>query len=224
MQVLIRLAFVRQEMLHLDELGRISFSLPKSKELSWLLRHGAPSLGISMDPAGWVQVADVLAYLKVSYDELAVLVQENSKNRLQLDHQRIRACQGHSNDNPAIVIEALEASWSTSTTVDSVWHGTHVEALKTIAKQGIKPMGRTHVHCAASMDSPVGKRANVDIVLEISSKRIRQAGFTLYQAFNGVVLVRFVPSSCILHLHPQTRKGRAKVKALESLFNISTAL
>ena len=44
----------------------MSAFIEKSKKVSWLLRHGASSRGVSMDAAGWVDIADVLRELRLS--------------------------------------------------------------------------------------------------------------------------------------------------------------
>src|SRR5262245_52781333 len=99
-----------------------------SKQLSWLLRHGAPSEGISMDAAGWVAIADVLGALRISRGQLDEVVRENNKSRLEVRGDRIRACQGHSREGMPVTEDALEASWEPHKGAASLWHGTHTEA------------------------------------------------------------------------------------------------
>ena len=71
----------------------------RSKHLSWLLRHGAVEAGLAMDPAGWADVADVLARTKMTRAQLEEAVRTNTKGRLQQEGDRVRACQGHSQAN-----------------------------------------------------------------------------------------------------------------------------
>src|SRR4051794_5142943 len=135
-----------------------------SKKLSWLLRHGAPSEGIAMDAAGWVAVADVLRALALTRDELASVVELNTKSRLDLRGERIRASQGHSTEGMPVTHDALEASWERFIGEGPLWHGTAVDALPGIAREGIVPQARTHVHLTDALDSKVGKRASVDVM------------------------------------------------------------
>jgi putative RNA 2'-phosphotransferase len=189
-----------------------------SKKLSWLLRHGAPSVGVAMDAAGWVAVDDVLRTLKLSRSTLEQVVEENNKSRLELDGDRVRASQGHSREGMPVTVEALEASWTLLAGVERVWHGTSVDALAGIASEGIHPARRTHVHLAEALESRVGKRANVDVMLAVSTEKLRLAGIGLFRSANGVVLARRVPPDCIVQVKVIGRRGRERKTELRALF------
>ncbi|MCS6898497.1 MAG: RNA 2'-phosphotransferase [Myxococcales bacterium] len=175
-----------------------------SKKLSWLLRHGAGKAGLSMDEAGWAPVEEVLAKLQISRELLVQAVEENSKARLEMAGGRIRACQGHSLEGMPVTREALEASWSGYTGAGPLWHGTSVDAVPSILREGILAVGRTHVHLAEATDSKVGKRARVDMLLEVSVAGLRAAGLGIFRSSNGVLLVRYVPPSCLVGVIAQT--------------------
>jgi putative RNA 2'-phosphotransferase len=181
----------------------------KSKRLSWLLRHGAGEVGLTMDAAGWAPVAEVLAHTRLSPAELAHVVARNNKGRLQLEGERVRACQGHSTDDMPVTAEALEASWARAE-VDTAWHGTSPGVVDAILADGLHPMRRTHVHLAPSPDSRVGKRASVAVLLQICVRRLEHAGLPLWRSPNGVLLVRRVPPGCIVALRPISRRARAQ--------------
>jgi putative RNA 2'-phosphotransferase len=172
----------------------------RSRRLSWLLRHGADEAGLAMDAAGWASVADVLALLDLEPAELERVVAENDKGRLELDGDRIRACQGHSTAGTPVEAGALEASWALHEGDDDLWHGTSREVVASILRDGLHPARRTHVHLADARDSRVGKRARVDVLLRISASRIRAAGHDLYRSPNGVVLARAVPADAIIEV------------------------
>ena len=173
-----------------------------SRRLSWLLRHGAVERGLAMDEAGWAAVDDVVAAAGITRAELLRAVEENDKRRLQLDGQRIRACQGHSQAGTPVTREALEASWEPYAGDGLLWHGTGRHALAGIAERGILPGARTHVHLAETPDSHVGKRAAVDVLVAVSAARLQAAGLPVFRAPNGVVLVRRVPPDCIVETRP----------------------
>ncbi len=187
-----------------------------SKKMSWLLRHGAASEGITMDAAGWVDIAAVLRALRLSQAELDAVVRDNSKSRFEVEGSRIRATQGHSTAPGAVSLDALEASWAQYEGEASLWHGTSTLAIEGIAREGIQSIARTHVHLAAATDSHVGKRANVAVLLEVSVLRLREQGIAVFQSPNGVVLVRSVPASCIVGLVGVTREGRAREAELRA--------
>lgn len=190
----------------------------KSKQLSRLLRHSASEVGLDMDQAGWVDVGPVLRTLHMSRAELEMVVRDNNKGRLQLEGERVRACQGHSLDNRAVTREALEQSWTVYSGDASVWHGTNVDAVASIARDGILAVARTHVHLAPAMTSKVGKRASVHVMLEVSPARVRAAGLGLYVAPNGVVLAREIPAACVIRLQAMTKRARERQAELTGLF------
>jgi putative RNA 2'-phosphotransferase len=189
-----------------------------SKQLSWLLRHGAREAGVSMDAAGWVPVSEVLRFLGASRAELDEAVAQNTKARLEVHGERIRACQGHSTEGMPVTQEALEASWRERTSDGSIWHGTSVKVLAAIAREGIVPQARTHVHLTSELGSAVGKRAQVDVMLEVSPARLRAEGLRVFESPNGVVLVRKVPPGCIVGLRAMVEKARRNEANLRALF------
>jgi len=171
-----------------------------------------------MDAAGWVAVEDVLRALSMTEDELEEVVAKNNKSRLERVGERIRACQGHSREGMPVTLEALEASWQAIMGDDEIWHGTKLDALEGIAKEGILPGARTHVHLAEEVDSKVGKRAQVAVMLKVSVSRLREQGFIVYKSPNGVVLVRQVPVDCIVDLKAMTEKARREEARLREMF------
>jgi putative RNA 2'-phosphotransferase len=199
-------------------LGAAMNTVEKSKTLSWLLRHGAGEAGVAMDAAGWVPVPLVLAYLGLGRGELEEVVRSNTKSRLELAGDRVRACQGHSTENMPVTREALEASWRAYDAGGSLFHGTTVEATEPIAREGLVPQKRTHVHLAPSLESKVGKRSATPVVLEVSCERLRAAAEPIFEAQNGVVLVRRVPVACIVGLCCTTKAARGQEQALRARF------
>ncbi|CAN92122.1 probable RNA 2'-phosphotransferase [Sorangium cellulosum So ce56] len=188
-----------------------------SKKLSWLLRHAAPSQGVAMDDAGWVAVDDVLKALRISRPVLDEVVEKNTKNRLEIRGDRMRASQGHSRDGMPVTLAGLEASWEEVHDDASIWHGTSVDAVRGIARDGIRPAARTHVHCTDALGSAVGKRAKVDVMLEISPARLRARGVRVFRSQNGVILVREVPVQCLVGLLPIVARAQREAEALRAL-------
>ena len=92
-----------------------------------------------------------------------------------------------------------------------------MDALPGIARLGIVAAGRTHVHLAAAVDSTVGKRSGVDVLLEVSPERLVDAGCRLYRSPNGVILVREVPPGCIVELNAVTRRARKAEASLRAI-------
>lgn len=195
-------------------------AIARSKELSWLLRHGAREVGLAMDEAGWVAIADVLARIGMDRDELDEAVRTNTKGRLQIDGDRVRACQGHSLAGTPVTREALERSWRLHDGDEPLWHGTSRAAIDGIAKDGILPIARTHVHLAPSESSLVGKRSNVAFLLAIDPPRVRAEGLGIFVAPNGVVLVRAVPPRCIVGVRATSRTALAELDEVHRVLGL----
>lgn len=151
-----------------------------------------------MTPDGWALIEDVCKLLRMDRTALATAVEQNDKARLQVDGDRIRACQGHSATGMPVTREALENSWRRVTPEDLLWHGTNNTALEQITREGLKPGRRTHVHLAPTRNSHVGRRSAVDVLLGIDPAKLGQP---VFEAPNGVLLVRSVPSEAIRVIH-----------------------
>lgn len=179
----------------------------RSKQLSRLLRHTAGERGLAMTPDGWAEVADVCALLGIDRTTLLRAVEHNDKSRLELDGDRIRAGQGHSLEGMPVTAEALEQSWRRVEPAELLWHGTSVAAVAGIARTGLEPGRRTHVHLAPAADSHVGRRSAVDLLLGIDPARLREQGIGVFEAPNGVLLARRVPAGAICRVDSASRAG-----------------
>jgi putative RNA 2'-phosphotransferase len=192
-----------------------------SQKLSWLLRHGANEAHVTMDTAGWCSIEHVLRYIGMTRDDLDAIVRDNTKSRLEVRNNQIRACQGHSLMGTPVTLEALEASWVPDLRDTLIWHGTSIGALESIAREGLLAGDRTHVHLASETDSKVGKRAGVDVLLGIDTIKLRSTGISLYRSPNGVLLARSVSHECIAQLQALSRSALADESALRRLFHLS---
>ncbi|TDD44145.1 RNA 2'-phosphotransferase [Kribbella antibiotica] len=165
-----------------------------SRALSKLLRHTAGERGLAMSLDGRAAIADVLAVLGMERGRLDRAVEENDKQRLQVDGERIRACQGHSLAGMPVTREALENSWERVYPTEHLWHGTTQGVVPLIQREGLKPGRRTHVHLAADQR----RRTGADVQL-----RVNPVNLVVYRAPNGVLLVREVPPDAIVDaVHP----------------------
>jgi putative RNA 2'-phosphotransferase len=184
------------------------------KRLSWLLRHGALEAGLAMDTAGFADIEDVLRIAGLTRAELDRIVDENNKSRYEVRGTRVRACQGHSSGTP-VTLEGLEASWDVFHGDALVFHGTGVDAARSILAEGIRSMERSHVHLAESTSSTVGKRAQVDVLLAVSPAALRARGLMVFRAQNGVLLVRAVPRDAIVDVIAVSSAGRRALPSLK---------
>lgn len=146
-----------------------------------------------MSADGWAAITDVLSILDLERASLDAAVEQNDKQRLQVDGNRIRACQGHSLEGMPVTREALENSWERVHPDHLLWHGTKRAVLPAIQRDGLRPGRRTHVHLAPAKGSPVGRRSAVEVLLGVDPGNLE-----VYLAPNGVLLTREVPADAIV--------------------------
>jgi putative RNA 2'-phosphotransferase len=165
-----------------------------SKRLSYWLRHRPDDAGLTLDDAGWADVAAVLGAFAASglaVDRMTLdrVVGDNDKQRFEYspDGLSIRARQGHS--------IMVEAGWEEREPPELLYHGTVEKALGAILAQGLRPMARHHVHLSGDLDTArkVGMRRGQPVILEVAARECRAAGHVFHLSANGVWLVDAVP-------------------------------
>ena len=168
-----------------------------SRKISYLLRHNPEDLNI--DREGWVNTSDLLNKLNITITELDFIVNNNDKKRFGFneDKSKIRARQGHSKDlNVNLTFNIVKNP-------KLYYHGTILENILLIEKNGLIPKSRTHVHLSKDVMTAinVGSRHNKNksavIVLEIDGWAMKRDGLSLYESENGVILADEVPSKYI---------------------------
>ncbi|MBS0410829.1 MAG: RNA 2'-phosphotransferase [Proteobacteria bacterium] len=171
-----------------------------SKMLSFWLRHRPDAAGLTLDQSGWAKVDDVLAAFAAQgsatgWESLLQIVETNDKRRFELsaDASLIRARQGHS-------IE-VTGDWVAASPPDHLWHGTVERFLASIMAEGLKPMGRHHVHLSADRETAerVGSRRGRPVILCVNAKRLIVSGQAFWRAGNGVWLTDAVPPDALSH-------------------------
>ncbi|EYB69547.1 tRNA phosphotransferase 1 isoform 1 [Deinococcus phoenicis] len=158
-----------------------------SRRLAYLLRHAPGDLGVTLEPGGWVPVRAVLRHLRISREQLARVVATNHKQRYTLDGERIRANQGHS--------VPVELDLAPAVPPAQLYHGTHPAALPAIRREGLRTMGRHHVHLSPDPQTArrVGARRGTPVVLTVEAGAMHAAGHVFYLSTNGVWLTDAVP-------------------------------
>ena len=123
-----------------------------SKYLSKHLRHQPERLGLTLQPGGWVPVADLLAAcarhnVPLSRAELDEVVARNNKRRFSFDPTGtlIRANQGHS--------VAVDLQLEPIEPPAVLYHGTGHGAAETITRGGLRKMARHHVHLSGDRET-----------------------------------------------------------------------
>jgi len=166
-----------------------------SRRISMVLRHRPESAGLTLDAAGWVPVADLLAALGITRGELDVIVENNDKSRFAVARRAdgadwIRASQGHSSR-----VE-IDLGLPPAEPPAVLFHGTPRENLDPIRRDGLRPRSRHHVHLSKDVPTAliVGRRRSADVVVfEVDAARMAADGHVFHRSENGVWLTLAVP-------------------------------
>lgn len=163
-----------------------------SKYLSRHLRHDPGRIGVELDPHGWVVVDTLLAAaaahgFAITRAELELVVAGNDKQRFALRDGRIRANQGHS--------VPVDLDLPVAVPPPYLYHGTVTRSLAPIRAEGLRPMGRHHVHLSADRETAtrVGARRGRPVVLAVDAGAMHEDGHAFRVSSNGVWLVDAVP-------------------------------
>lgn len=165
----------------------------RSKFLALILRHSPEKAKLELNKNGWAKVEDLINPMKgdFSLKELEEIIRTDNKGRYEfnLDKTLVRACQGHS-------MKSVELEMVKQKPPAYLYHGTKDQFMSPIQKQGLRKMGRHHVHL--SKDSNVAKevanrRKGKSVILKIDSEKMYNDGISFYKSSNGVWLVDAVP-------------------------------
>jgi len=179
-----------------------------SKFLSLVLRHAPERIGLTLDCAGWADMAELVeraraAGMPLTREAVLEIVATSDKQRFAVDASglRIRANQGHSID--------IDLGLSPLEPPEVLFHGTARRNLPLIRAGGLRPGRRRHVHLSADRDTAmkVGLRHGKAVVLEVRSGRLWASGERFYRAANGVWLTPAVPPEFIAFPRHQRRRA-----------------
>jgi putative RNA 2'-phosphotransferase len=170
-----------------------------SRRLSLVLRHRPETAGLTLDANGWVPVTDLLAALRISRADLDVVVRNNDKSRFAIvagpdGVDRIRANQGHSRR------VHVDLDLPPAQPPATLFHGTPRANLVPILREGLRPLGRQHVHLSPDVATAlvVGRRRSSDVaVLEVQAAAMAEEGHVFHRSENGVWLTAAVPVAFI---------------------------
>ena len=178
-----------------------------SKFLALILRHQPERFALAIDEQGWAPFAEVLEIVQglpnfrwaTRADVMAVVEggTGTDKRRFEVEGNRIRARYGHSFAQPTI-------SYEPCVPPPVLYHGTSPQALASIRREGLEPMGRQYVHLSPDLDTAVRVGARHDehpVILTIRAAEAHVAGVAFYQADEAVYLARHVPATFLIEPH-----------------------
>lgn len=174
-----------------------------SKLMSGLLRHFPWEANLSLSKEGWVNINELVRgireywrnkeqYQWVTREHILAVAILDPKGRFEIKGNNIRARYGHS--------ISVKLRYTEDTEVKILYHGTRIDNLHNILKEGLKPMKRLWVHLSSTPSDAyeVGRRhGGQAIVLEIDVKCLRRKGHRVYKASRTVYLTDYVPPECI---------------------------
>eukprot|EP00754_Rhynchopus_humris_P005023 Rhum_TRINITY_DN12517_c0_g1::Rhum_TRINITY_DN12517_c0_g1_i1::g.52524::m.52524/K10669/TRPT1, TPT1; 2'-phosphotransferase len=172
-----------------------------SKELSYVLRHGAAKDGYTLTPDGFVPVTELRAkgsrLVKQLRDEdFQYLVKTNAKQRFRIRSNDdgslwIAANQGHS-ASLGLAEENFMEAITDPAQVPVALHGTYKKCLDDIKADGLSRMGRQHVHFATGLPKAdgvmSGMRTSCEVVVYLDVEKCLAGGLKLYRSKNDVIL------------------------------------
>ncbi|KAJ7230486.1 phosphotransferase KptA/Tpt1 [Mycena pura] len=165
-----------------------------SRELSYLLRHGAQRVGLPIRSDGYLRHRSLLG--RMDFATLQNIVRDDPKSRyglLQEGHNSetsgswwIRANQGHSMPNVILDLKPIQSASEIPIAV----HGTSMSAWKVISEKGLSRMTRNHIHLAQGFVGDVisGMRSSSEILIFIDVASALDTGIKFYVSSNGVIL------------------------------------
>ena len=169
-----------------------------SKFLSLVLRHAPERIGLTLDCAGWADMAELVeraraAGMPLTREAVLEIVATSDKQRFALDTKRtrIRANQGHSVD--------IDLGLEPTEPPAILFHGTAVATVPAIRREGLKPGDRQHVHLSPDEATAVkvGQRHGRPVVLRVFAGKMWGQGTPFYCSANGVWLTPAVPPEFI---------------------------
>lgn len=164
-----------------------------SKRMSRALRHDPGRLGLELDDEGWTSVDALVRGLDapgnpVTRADVEDVVRHGSKQRYELDGDRIRARYGHSF---AGRVELPVAEPPTT-----LFHGSGASTAAAITEEGLRPMGRQFVHLSAEEETArrVGARHGRPVLFVVDAAGAAAAGVVFRHGNEDTWLADAVPA------------------------------
>ena len=177
------------------------YFLKLSKKLSYILRHGAAELDLTLREDGYIRIGVLLVHRQFykfgfTEEEVVAVVKNNAKKRFALTREGntmlVRAQQGHSGRVGNIDQHALNIVLGVADVPEMVVHGTKRRKVRSILADGLKTMGRDHIHMARGLPTDVevisGCRSESDAFLKINATQAIEDNIEFLCSGNGVLL------------------------------------
>lgn len=170
-----------------------------SRFLALVLRHKPESVGLALDPAGFVDIDTMVAALAtqpgwswVNADAVRHLAEQDSR-RYEIAGGRIRARYGHTVpiDTPGTPVTPPE--W--------LYYAIAPASVDRFRADGLQPEERQFVHLSATRQDALGiaqRRGTEALAITILARRASEAGVQFFQAATAIYLTRAIPPQFLL--------------------------
>ena len=164
-----------------------------SRFLSLVLRHKPETIGLILDPNGWGEVDLLIKGVNrsgryITCEILEEIVASDDKQRyiFSTDKKKIRASQGHS--------IAVDLGLQPVAPPNFLYHGTALNFVARIQKEGLNPRSRQYVHLSTDLETAitVGLRHGQPVVFTILARQMYETGQSFYLSENNVWLTSHV--------------------------------
>lgn len=175
--------------------------LKLSKFVSGVLRHYPHKLGLELSPEGFIDIDKLVNALRnvknyewVQKDHVVAIARLDPKGRFEIIGNRIRARYGHS---IPVKIRYVKVTYR-----GTLYHGTTMERLPSILREGIRPMKRKYVHLTTDLGDACERalqREGEPVILVIDGRRL-SGSRGLYKATDRIYLAKYVPPDMIVKI------------------------
>jgi putative RNA 2'-phosphotransferase len=183
----------------LDHLGRV---------LTGILRHFPDRYGLTMEPHGWVSLPAIVrsvsqrhpAYHWLRVQHLVAISETDAKGRYEVRDDRVRATYGHTVE--------VDLDLPTENIPDHLYFPVTIEEAGIVLEVGLKPSDRKRVHLsktAGDAHAAGSVRTPDPVILEVDTRRARDAGLVIMRAGKTVYLVDQVPPEYLSRLEAAER-------------------
>jgi putative RNA 2'-phosphotransferase len=161
-----------------------------SRAITTALRHKPEMYRLTLDKEGYAPVEAVIKATGCTLKDLERIIADSDKKRLALNEDKtlIKATNGHS-------VKNVEAKTVRVEPKQPLFHGTAVQNVESILKQGLLKMGREAVHMSDNSTDAiaVGRRNGMEVLFEINAMAMIADGLIIRKTENGVYYTDHVP-------------------------------
>jgi len=164
-----------------------------SKKMSYLLRHAATTERVAMSPQGYVNITDLIKWLRhdikvlVTMEDIKQIAQHDLKAWYKIVNGQLCAVNGHSLSLPLMTFEPYNHRIEGHPRY--LVHETYMKCLKAILKEGPNRMARNHVYLSMQTGKAgLQRKSKPTIAIYVDVVRAREHGLLFQHCVNDVII------------------------------------